>query len=369
MKMTMSQLFSPFTLRSLTLENRVVVSPMCQYICNGDGQMHDWHLMHLGQLAMGGAGLLFTEATHVSAVGRISPRCAGLWNDAQEAAMKRVLDFCKAHGVAKTAIQLAHAGRKASCEKPWDGGGAIAPDHENGWQVVAPSAVPFRAGDPEPEALNTSRIREIIQGFADAAKRADRLGLDAIEIHGAHGYLLHQFLSPHSNKRDDDYGGSLENRMRIVIEVYDAVRAAFDPAKPVGIRISASDWVEGGWDIDQSAELARVLKERGCDFIHVSSGGLHIDQNIPVGPNYQVPFADRIKSETGMITIAVGLITEAEQAEAIVFTGQADAIALARGILYDPRWPWHAAASLGAEVKAANQYLRCQPRTLKKLFG
>ena len=364
----MSHLFTPLCLGKLELENRIVIAPMCQYSAD-NGKATAWHDMHLGNLAQSGAGLLIIEASAIEPEGRITYGDLGLWDDETEAALGKTLAAVRSHSDMPITIQLAHAGRKASCEKPWDGGGAIAPDHENGWQVVAPSAVPFRAGDPEPEALNTSRIREIIQGFADAAKRADRLGLDAIEIHGAHGYLLHQFLSPHSNKRDDDYGGSLENRMRIVIEVYDAVRAAFDPAKPVGIRISASDWVEGGWDIDQSVELARVLKERGCDFIHVSSGGLHIDQNIPVGPNYQVPFADRIKSETGITTIAVGLITDAEQAEAIVFTGQADAISLARGILYDPRWPWHAAASLGAKLKAANQYLRCQPRTLKKLFG
>lgn len=364
----MSHLFTQLCLGKLELENRIVIAPMCQYSAD-NGKATAWHDMHLGNLAQSGAGLLIIEASAIEPEGRITYGDLGLWDDETEAALGKTLAAVRSHSDMPIAIQLAHAGRKASCEKPWDGGGAIAPDHKNGWQVVAPSAVPFRAGDPEPEALNISRIREIIQGFADAATRADRLGLDAIEIHGAHGYLLHQFLSPHSNKRDDDYGGSLGNRMRIVIEVYDAVRAAFDPAKPVGIRISASDWVEGGWDIDQSVELARVLKERGCDFIHVSSGGLHIDQKIPVGPNYQVPFADRIKSETGITTIAVGLITEAEQAEAIVFTGQADAIALARGILYDPRWPWHAAASLGAEVKAANQYLRCQPRTLKKLFG
>ena len=364
----MSHLFTPLKLGTLELDNRIVIAPMCQYSAD-NGKTTRWHDMHLGNLAQSGAGLLIIEATAIEPEGRITYGDVGLWDDETEAALSKTLNAVRSHSDMPIAIQLAHAGRKASCEKPWDGGGAIAPDHKNGWQVVAPSAVPVRAGDPAPEALGTSRIGEIIQGFADAAKRADHLGIDAIEIHSAHGYLLHNFLSPHANKRQDAYGGSLENRMRIVLEVYDAVRAAFDPAKPVGIRISASDWVDGGWDIDQSVELAKALKERGCDFIHVSSGGLHIDQKIPLGPNYQVPFADRIKAETGMTTIAVGLITEAEQAEAIVFTGQADAIALARGILYDPRWPWHAAATLGAEVKAANQYLRCQPRVLKKLFG
>lgn len=364
----MSTLFSPLSLGTLALDNRIIIAPMCQYSAD-NGNTTAWHDMHLGTLAQSGAGLLIIEASAVEPEGRITYGDVGLWDDTTEASLDKTIKAVRSHSDMPIAIQLAHAGRKASCEKPWDGGAAINSDHQNGWQVVAPSAVPFKQGDPIPESLSKSRIAEIVQAFADSAKRALRIGFDAIELHGAHGYLLHQFLSPHSNKRDDEYGGSLENRMRFALEVYDAVRQEVGTDFPVGIRISASDWVEDGWDIDQSVELAKVLKARGCDFIHVSSGGLHVDQKIPVGPNYQVPFADRIKSETGMTTIAVGLITEAEQAEAITFTGQADAIALARGILYDPRWPWHAAATLGAEVKAANQYLRCQPRTLKKLFG
>lgn len=364
----MSTLFTPLSLGKLSLDNRIIIAPMCQYSAD-HGKVTHWHDMHLGNLAQSGAGLLIIEATAVEAEGRITYGDVGLWDDETEAALGKTLAAVRSHSDMPIAIQLAHAGRKASCEKPWLGGHALSPDHENGWQVSAPSAVPFRDGDPIPEAMTKSRIADVIQAFVVAAERSVRLGFDAIEIHGAHGYLLHQFLSPHANKRDDEYGGSFENRTRIVIEVYEAIRKAVGTDYPLGIRISATDWVEGGWDIDQSVALAKLLKDRGCDFIHVSSGGLHIDQKIPLGPNYQVPFAARIKAETGMTTIAVGLITEAEQAEAITFTGQADAIALARGILYNPRWPWHAAATLGAEVKAAPQYLRCQPRTLKKLFG
>ncbi|MCC9625602.1 NADH:flavin oxidoreductase/NADH oxidase [Thalassospira sp. MA62] len=364
----MSTLFQPLELGKLKLDNRIIIAPMCQYSAT-DGKTSPWHDMHLGNLAQSGAGLLIIEATAVEPQGRITYGDVGLWDDDTEAALNGTIKAVRSHSDMPIAVQLAHAGRKASCEKPWDGGGAIDPSHENGWQVVAPSAIPFGEGDPVPEALSKDRIAEIVAEFAESAKRAVRIGFDAIEIHGAHGYLLHQFLSPLSNQRTDEYGGSLENRMRIVTEVYDAIRDAVGRDYPVGIRISASDWMDDGWDLDQSVELAKQLKARGCDFIHVSSGGLHIDQKIVVGPNYQVPFAERIKAESGLTTIAVGLITEPEQAEAITLTGQADAIALARGILYDPRWPWHAAATLGAEVKAANQYLRCQPRRLKKLFG
>ncbi|OSQ35829.1 NADH:flavin oxidoreductase/NADH oxidase [Thalassospira mesophila] len=363
----MSQLFTPLALGKLNLENRIIIAPMCQYSAD-NGKATDWHTIHLGNLALSGASLLILEATAVEAEGRITYADLGLWNDETEEALARTLKAVRANSDMPIGIQLGHAGRKASTAKPWDGGHALSPDDENGWQIVAPSAIPFLDGNPVPEALSKERIAEIIARFAKAAQRADRLGIDAIELHGAHGYLIHQFLSPLSNQRTDEYGGSLENRMRFALEVYDAVRVAFGAEKPVGMRISASDWVEGGWDIEQSVVLAKALKERGCDFIHVSSGGLHAAQQIPIGPNYQVPFADRIKSETGLTTIAVGLITEAEQAEAIVGTGQADAIALARGILYDPRWPWHAAAKLGATITPPSQYLRCQPHTLKQLF-
>ncbi|KJE36388.1 oxidoreductase [Thalassospira sp. HJ] len=364
----MSTLFTPLKLGSLELDNRIIIAPMCQYSAT-DGKTAPWHDMHLGNLAQSGAGLLIIEATAVEPAGRITYGDVGLWDDETEAALAGTLAAVRSHSDMPIAVQLAHAGRKASCEKPWLGAHALSPDDENGWQVVAPSAIPFKEGDPVPESLSKARIAEIVSAFAESAKRSVRLGFDAIEIHGAHGYLLHQFMSPHANKRDDEYGGSFENRTRIVLEVFDAIRAAVGKDYPVGIRISATDWVEDGWDIEQSVALAKLLDARGCDFIHISSGGLHIEQKIPLGPNYQVPFAARIKSEVSMPTIAVGLITEAEQAEAITFTGQADAIALARGILYDPRWPWHAAATLGAEVKAAPQYLRCQPRNLKSLFG
>lgn len=363
----MSHLFTPLALGKLELDNRIIIAPMCQYSAD-NGKATDWHTIHLGNLALSGASLLILEATAVEPEGRITYADLGLWDDETENVLAHTLKAVRANSDMPIAIQLGHAGRKASTAKPWDGGHALRPDDENGWQVVAPSAVPFLDGNPVPEALSKDRIAEIVARFAKAAKRADRLGIDAIELHGAHGYLIHQFLSPLSNRRSDEYGGSLENRMRFALEIYDAVRAAFGADKPVGIRISASDWVKDGWDIEQSVVLAKALKERGCDFIHVSSGGLDAAQQIPVGPSYQVPFAQRIKAETGLTTIAVGLITEAEQAEAIVGTGQADAIALARGILYDPRWPWHAAAKLGATITPPNQYLRCQPHTLKQLF-
>jgi len=265
-------------------------------------------------------------------------------------------------------IQLAHAGRKASTRVPWEGGAQIRPDQPTGWQTEAPSACPFEAGENPPIALGRDDLRRLVDAFAAAAVRADRLGLDAIQLHGAHGYLMHEFLSPLSNRRDDDYGGSLENRMRFPLEVYDAVRASFPAHKPVSMRVSATDWVEGGWDVEQTIAFAQALEARGCAAIHVSSGGLDPRQAIPVGPSYQVPLARKVKEQVSIPVIACGLITGYEQAEAIVSTGDADAIALARAILYDPRWPWHAAAALGARAKAAKQYLRCQPRQHPDLF-
>jgi 2,4-dienoyl-CoA reductase-like NADH-dependent reductase (Old Yellow Enzyme family) len=266
------------------------------------------------------------------------------------------------------AIQLAHAGRKASTDLPWKGGAHIAPNQTNGWQTVAPSAIPFAQKDSPPIALDTAGLARIRDGFADAARRAARLGLDAVQLHAAHGYLLHEFLSPLSNKRDDEYGGSLENRMRFPLEVFDAVRSVFPADRPVTMRVSGTDWVDGGWDIEQTVSLALALEQRGCAAIHVSSGGLSPRQNIPIGPSYQVPLARAVKEATGMPVVAVGLITEYEQAEAILGTGEADLIALARAILYDPRWPWHAAAHFGAKVKPPKQYLRSQPREFRDLF-
>jgi len=363
----MSKLFSPFTIGGLTLPNRIVIAPMCQYSAQ-EGRTSDWHLIHLGHLALSGAGLLLLEATAVTPDGRITPFDLGLWDDETEAALAATLASIRAYSDMPIGIQLAHAGRKASSAQPWKGGGQLPLD-QGGWQAHAPSAVPFEGQIRLPSAMTADEIDALVESFAQSAVRSARIGLDAIEIHAAHGYLLHQFLSPLSNTRTDAYGGSLENRMRLPLAVFDAVRAAVPAALPVGIRVSGTDWVEGGWDLDQTLVLAGELKTRGCDFIDVSGGGLSASQAIPVGPGYQVPMARAVKQATGLPTMAVGLITEAEQAEAIIGTGDADFVALARGMLYDPRWPWHAAAQLGATVTAPKQYLRSQPRQLKTLFG
>jgi len=301
--------------------------------------------------------------------GRITHADTGLYSDGCEAAMRGVLDSVRRWSDMPIAIQLAHAGRKASSEVPWKGGAQIAPEKSGGWQTVAPSPLPFDPGHNTPVALDRDGLRRVRDAFADAARRAARLSIDGVQIHGAHGYLLHEFLSPLSNRRDDEYGGSLENRMRFPLEVFEAVRAAFPAELPVTMRVSGTDWAEGGWTIEETVEFAKALQARGCSGIHVSSGGLTPAQQIPVGPNYQVPLARAVKAATGMPVIAVGLITEFEQAEAIVATGDADLIALARAILYNPRWPWHAAAHFGAQVTAPNQYLRSQPRQFRNLFA
>lgn len=339
---------------------------MCQYSAE-QGQAGDWHLIHLGHMALSGAGLLFIEATAVSPEGRISGGDLGLWSDQTEKALARVIKSIRQYSDIPIGMQLAHAGRKASTQVPWQGGQALSPD-KGGWQTVAPSALPFADNGAQPLALDEAGLRQIRNDYVSAAQRAHHMGLDAIELHAAHGYLLHQFLSPLSNIRNDRYGGTLENRMRFPLEVFDAIRGAVPVEKPVGIRISATDWVSGGWDIGQSVVFAKELQRRGCAFIDVSSGGLSPLQQIPAEPGYQVPFAERIRRETGLATIAVGLITEPEQAEKIISSGQADMVALARGMLYDPRWPWHAAAKLGAQVVVPKQYLRSQPRELKNLF-
>jgi 2,4-dienoyl-CoA reductase-like NADH-dependent reductase (Old Yellow Enzyme family) len=363
----MSALFSPLDVGGLSLRNRIVIAPMCQYSAE-DGCMTDWHVIHLGHLALSGAALLTIEATAVTPEGRISYGDTGLWSDANEAAMARVLESVRRWSDMPIAIQLGHAGRKASTDKPWHGGAQIAPGEPNGWQTVAPSPIPFLESDNPPVELDRAGLGRIRDAFADSARRAARLDLAAVQLHGAHGYLLHQFLSPISNRRSDDYGGSLANRMRFPLEVFDAVRAAFPAEKPVTMRVSATDWVEGGWDVEQTIAFARELQARGCAAIHVSSGGLDHRQKIPVGPNYQVPLARAVKQAVGIPVVAVGLITGFEQAEAIVGTGDADMVALARGMLYDPRWPWHAAAELGGHVKAPPQYLRSQPRQHRHLF-
>jgi 2,4-dienoyl-CoA reductase-like NADH-dependent reductase (Old Yellow Enzyme family) len=362
-----ARLFEPFRLDDLELENRIVIAPMCQYSARG-GAATDWHLTHLGQLAQSGAGLLTLEATAIAPEARISPADLGLYDDATERALARVLDAIREYAPIPVAIQINHAGRKASSRVPWEGGAQIAPDAPDGWRTEAPSPLAHGEGEVAPHALDAEGLKRVRNGFVATAKRALRLGIDGFEIHGAHGYLLHQFLSPLSNRREDQYGGSLENRMRFPLEVFEAVREAVPSGKPVWMRVSATDWVEEGWDLDQTVELARALKARGSAAIHVSTGGLSPAQKIPLGPGYQVPFAERIKAETGLTTIAVGLITEPAQAEAILAEGKADAVSLARAMLYDPRWPWHAAAELGGRVRAPKQYWRSQPREYKDLF-
>jgi 2,4-dienoyl-CoA reductase-like NADH-dependent reductase (Old Yellow Enzyme family) len=364
----MSRLFEPWDLGPLRLDNRIVIAPMCQYSAD-EGCASDWHLVHLGHLALSGAGLLIVEATAVSAQGRISPQDLGLYSDANEAALARVLQFVRAHSPIRMAIQISHAGRKASSRAPWEGGTQLRPDEPLGWKTLAPSAVPHSDGEDVPLALDRAGLQRVREDFVATAQRAVRLGFEGIEVHGAHGYLLHQFLSPLANFRGDEYGGSLENRMRFPLEVFDAVRAAVPASIPVWMRISATDWVPGGWDIEGTVALSARLKTRGCAAIHVTTGGVSPAQAVKLGPGYQVPYAQRVKAEVGLPTIAVGLITEPEQAEAIIANGEADAVSLARAILYDPRWPWHAAARLGARVSAPRQYWRSQPREYKDLFA
>ena len=363
----MSALFSPITLRGLTLANRIMVAPMCQYSAE-NGAANDWHFTHINSLALSGAAVFCIEATAVEAIGRITPGCLGLYDDATEAALRPIMASVRKRSKAAIVMQLAHAGRKASSHRPWDGGQLI-PLSEGGWQAEGPSAVPHKESEAPPRALDAAELKRIRDAFVAGAVRAERLGMDGLEVHCAHGYLLHQFLSPISNKRTDEYGGSLQNRMRFPFEVFEAVRAAFPATKPVGLRVSSTDWVEGGWDLPQTIEFVLELKKRGLDWIDVSSGGVSPLQKIPLGPGYQVPLAQAVKEATGVTTIAVGLITEARQAEDIVASGKADMVALARGMLYDPRWGWHAAAELGGEVIAPPQYWRSQPSTQKALFG
>ncbi|MFM2482918.1 NADH:flavin oxidoreductase/NADH oxidase [Celerinatantimonas sp. YJH-8] len=365
----MAKLFTSLDLDKLTLKNRIIIAPMCMYSAE-HGKMTDWHQQHLGMLAQSGAGMLIIEATAVEPRGRISYADVGLWDDLTEQAMGRVLESIRRYSDMPIAIQLAHAGRKASCSKPWDSdaGAQIAPTHDLGWQTISASDVPYHNHDNPPQTMTLDDIEALKSSFVDAAVRAAKLGLDAIEIHAAHGYLLHQFLSPLSNLRDDQYGGTLENRMRLTLEVFDGIRSVFPKEKPVGIRISGSDWVDRGWDIEQSIELAKALDARGCSFIHVSSGGLSEYQQISIGPGYQLALAEKVKAAVKMPVIGVGLITEPEHAESVLLSGQADAIALARGILYDPRWPWHAAAALGASIQPALPYYRCAPHSAQTLF-
>ena len=352
----MSLLFSPVTLRSVTIPNRIFVSPMCQYSCD-DGIPDDWHLVHLGSRAVGGAGLVLTEAASVTPEGRITPWDAGIWSAQQVAAWKPIVAFIKAQG-AVPGIQLAHAGRKAACDKPWNGGKPLA--HEaGGWRTHGPSDLPF--GDyPAPRAMSVAGLEACVADFRLAADRALQAGFEVAEVHAAHGYLLHEFLSPLSNARSDDFGGSLSNRMRFPLAVVRAVREAWPRELPVLVRISASDWKEGGWDVEQSIAFASELKDIGIDMIDVSSGGNAADQKIVLGPGYQVPFAAAIRRDAGIPAAAVGLITEPVQAEHILATGQADAVCLARALLRDPYWPRHAARALGVPMAWPNQYKRCE---------
>ncbi len=366
--MSQPALFTPLSVGRLALRNRIVIAPMCQYSAV-DGCMTDWHLIHLGNLALSGAALLTIEATAVLPEGRISHADVGLWDDATEAAMARTLDSVRRWSDMPVAIQLGHAGRKASTEVPWKGGAQLPPGDPNGWQTEAPSPLAFAEGQVAPLELDRVGLARVRDAFAAAATRAARLDIDAVQLHGAHGYLLHQFLSPLSNRRTDEYGGSLENRMRFPLELFDAVRQVFPSDRPVTVRVSGADWVDGGWTIEQTVAFAQALEARGCAAIHVSSGGLDPRQDISVGPGYQVPLARAVKQAVNMPVVAVGLITGYDQAEAIIATGDADLVALARTILFDPRWPWHAAAHLGARVTAPPQYLRSQPRQFPDLFG
>ena len=353
-------LFAPLPIGSVTLTNRIAVSPMCEY-SSDDGFANDWHLVHLGSRAVGGAGLVFTEASAVAAEGRISPQDLGIWKDEHIAPLSRITHFLHAQG-AHAGIQLAHAGRKASTAVPWLGEGAIAPE-AGGWPlVVAPSAVKFSPNYPQPQELDRAGIARVRAQFREAAARADRAGFDVIEIHSAHGYLLHEFLSPLSNQRGDEYGGTLENRARLLLEVVTEIRQIWGRERPLFVRISATDWVENGWDLEQSIRLAALLKDAGVDLIDVSSGGNVAGAQIPAGPGYQTPFAEAIRRETGILTGAVGMITDPAQAAHIVRTRQADLVLIAREFLRDPYWPLHAAAALGETAAWPVQYLRAAPR-------
>jgi 2,4-dienoyl-CoA reductase-like NADH-dependent reductase (Old Yellow Enzyme family) len=360
-------LFEPFRLGDVALANRIVVSPMCQYSAH-DGCAGDWHLVHWGQLLQSGAGLMFVEATAVTPDGRITPQCLGLWDDASERALTDAMSRARRCAPPMpVAIQLAHAGRKASSAAPWLGG-HLAPG-AGGWTTVAPSPVAYADGDPVPAALDAAGLARIRDAFVSAARRAHRAGLDAVEIHMAHGYLLHEFLSPLSNRREDAYGGGFAGRARFPLEVFDAVRAALPASVPVGVRVSATDWVDGGWTVDDTVALAQLLAGRGCAFVDVSSAGISPRQRIDARPGLHVPFARAVRRGAGVPTIAVGLVTEPAQADGIVAAGDADLVALARGFLWNPRWAWHAAAALGATVTPPPQYDRAAPHGAGRVFA
>jgi 2,4-dienoyl-CoA reductase-like NADH-dependent reductase (Old Yellow Enzyme family) len=353
-----SPLFTPIALREVTLANRIVVSPMCQYSAE-DGSANDWHLLHLGSLAVAGAGLLMIEATAVETDARITLGCLGLYSDANEAALRPVVAACRRFGNAPLGIQLAHAGRKASATRPWQGIRALT-EAEGGWQPVAPSPLPLDQGWPAPQALTLAELDGVVEAFVVATRRAERLGLDLVELHCAHGYLLHEFLSPIANRRSDVYGGSLENRLRLPLRIVAAMRQAWPSGKPLGARITGTDWLEGGVTVDEAVVFAQALKRIGCDYVCVSSGGIVPKAPIPIGPGYQLALAERVRRDGGLPTRAVGLIAEPHQAEAIIAAGQADMVAMARAFLDDPRWVWHAAETLGAGAAFPRQYERCR---------
>lgn len=353
-------LFTPIRLAGRDFANRIVISPMCQYSAV-EGAASDWHMIHLGQMALSGAALLFVEATAVEPQGRISHGDLGLYDDRTEAALARVLKACRAYGNVGLGIQLAHSGRKGSAQAPWVGGGPITP-HDRPWETIAPSAVPFAPGWPAPRAFVEADFARVKQAFVDSAKRALRLDFDVLELHAAHGYLLHEFLSPISNRRTDRYGGSIENRMRFPLEIFASLRAVWPRDRPLGARITGSDWIDGGWTVEDAIAFARELKRLGGDFVDVSSGGVTLDAKVSVGPGYQVPFAAAVRRATGQPTMAVGMITAPLQANDIVKSGSADMVALARGFLDDPRWAWRAARELGAEIAYPPQYARSHPK-------
>ncbi|MBN8957475.1 MAG: NADH:flavin oxidoreductase/NADH oxidase [Rhizobiales bacterium] len=352
-----SALFSPITLRGLTLPNRIVVSPMCQYSAV-DGSATDWHLMHLGKFAVSGAGLVIIEATHVEARGRITHGCLGLYSDDNERQLARVVDFCRNAGRARIGMQISHSGRKGSARLPWVGRGEPLTAGEEPWEAVAPSAVPHGPGWPAPRELDAEGLAVAREAHVDATRRAARIGIDLIEVHIAHGYFLHEFLSPLSNKRTDAYGGSLKNRMRYPLEVFAAMRAVWPADRPMGVRHSVTDWAEGGWTPADAEVFAAELKSLGCDYITATTGGLSVDQKIPIGEGHQVEFARRLREKTGLPTMAVGMIFDPHHAEQIIREGDADFVALARGMLSDPHWPWRAASALDADVSYPVQYVR-----------
>ena len=360
-------LFTPISLGPVTLANRIMVSPMCQYSAK-DGVVNAWHTAHLGSLALSGAGMLCVEATAVSPEGRITPGCLGLYSDAQFDAMHTLVKTLRAASNIKLMLQIGHAGRKASSAAPWNGG-ALLSKADGGWDTIAPSALPHKPEETPPKAMTIADIDRVVSDFVIAAQRAKAIGFDAIEVHAAHGYLLHEFLSPLANQRDDEYGGSLENRMRLCLRIFESVRAAVGRDIAVGARVTGTDWVEGGWDITDCVELCKRLEAAGADFVDISSGGVSPQQKIALGPGYQVHLAEQVKQAVGIPVNTVGLITEPQQAEDILQSGKADLVALARAFVLDPRWPWRAAAALGGNIDGYPQYFRSMPSHFPKIFG